>query len=261
MELPPLRRLEHPDIAEILVYPDITAAAQAAADRIAGLVREKPAAVITYATGQTMIPVYAALARIVAAGQADFRRTTAFHLDERYPCPETNPVSFAGYIRERVLIPFGIPATQAYLLNGAAADPAAEASRYNGLIARFDVDLTIVGFGPLPGVHIGFNEQGTPFDAETHYTELAAETKERDRNRGEEVINGAITLGPRTIFASRKIIGIAYGADKGDGLAKALYGPVSPAVVASGLRQPGVGEKTTIIIDEPAAGKLKTGNL
>lgn len=247
------RVISHPDIGDIRIYESMTRTAAAAAEFIRAFVHMNPQAVINYATGMTMIPVYTALAHAVAAGTVHFTDTTAFHLDERYPCQPSKPESFQRYITERVLLPLGISAGQAHLINGSAPDAAAEAKRYNEILSAHQLDISIIGFGPPPGVHIGFNESGTPWTAETHYTKLANETLIRDKNRGEEVIDGAITQGPKNIFSAKRIIGIAFGKEKGIGLKSALYGKISTSVVASGLRLPDVGPKTTLFIDEEAA--------
>lgn len=250
------RVLIHPEIGEIRIFPSESETALGAAEYIRAYVHMHPQAIINYATGQTMVPVYAALAHAVSAETVSFTETTAFHLDERFPCPTHKPESFSKYITERVVVPFGIPTSQVYLINGAAADADAEAKRYNELVTKFVLDISIIGFGPPPGVHVGFNESGSLWTDETHYTKLAPETMLRDKNRGEEVIEGAITQGPKNIFSAKQILGIAYGKEKGIGLKSALYGEITPKVVASGLRLPDVGTKTTLFIDESAASEL-----
>lgn len=263
--------IDHPEIAHILVFPTRELAAQAAANEIISVVRTSPTAAITYATGQTMEPVYDYLAEAVTNGLVDFNKTTVFHLDERYPCPPEDPTSFAGFILNRVVKPLGIPRSQAFLMNGLAPDPIAEARRYNEFLKSQPIRLAVLGLGPVDSVngrrvggHIAFNESGTPFESEVHYVaQLGGATLNRDRvERGEEVPVGAITQGPANIFQAEQILLVAYGTDKGKSLGYALYDNIGVHCATSGLRLPGVGGKVIIIIDQEAgSGLLETKSL
>lgn len=145
----------------------------------------------------------------------------------------------------------------AFYIDGTASNPEAEALRYGQLLSQQPIDLAIIGFGPLPDVHIGFNETGTPFSAGVHAVRLGVATLHRDRvERGETVSDFAITQGPANIFAANKIIGVAYGRDKGLALNQALYAEIGPHCSASGLRLSNVGHKVTLFIDSEAAAQL-----
>lgn len=250
-----LTEINHPDIKRILVLPDREMAANEAAGMIVGTVGDNPVAVISYATGETMIPVYAAVSRMTMERGVSFTTTTAFHLDEYYPAdPRRDDFSFVRYLRDRVFGPFGI--ATAFELDGMATDPVAEASRYDQLLQGYTVDLEILGVGP--GGHVGFNERGTLFNQRTAYVELGEETIRRDRiERNQGTPAYALTQGIANILEARQILLVAYGERKGKWLREALCGPIDSVCPASALRL--VGDRVTMVIDQEAAEVLQQG--
>lgn len=245
------RFILHQDIALIEALPTRDAVAEKAASIITNIVKKKPDAAITYATGNTMIPVYEKVATSIAAGEVSFARTKAFHLDEYYPCDEKEPHSFVSFLRKRVFEPFKVGIANE--INGNSLDPKTETSRYNSLLHEQPIDLAILGIGP--GGHIGFNERGTAFDEETHLTNLSEETVRRDQiERGQNSPKQAITQGIANILQAEQILVVAYGEEKGIWLHEALYGNVSTECPASSLRLS--GRKVTVLIDELAASQL-----
>jgi len=249
----PLYRIPHLEIRDIRVFADKTTAAKAAGEHIIAQVLQKPDSVITYATGNTMLPVYRHIAQQVEQRMVDFSQTSARHLDEYVGIRFTHPESFAGYILNEVIRPFHVPPNRSFLINGNSLNPASEAKWYNSAMKNPPADLVILGVGPHPGAHIAFNESGTNFTDETHIALLDRVTIQRDIDRGGEGFPSAFTQGPANIFAAKDIMLVAYGQDKGQALRRALTEPISEDCVASGLRLPGVGNKVTLFIDEAAA--------
>src|SRR3989339_2222078 len=126
-----MRILSHPEIARIESWESIDLTAVAAANVILESVREDPEAMITYATGNTMVPVYETTETIVNETDIPFHRTRAAHLDEYWPAnPDLDEFSFVRYLRDRVFKPLQIPLGQRFEIDGTAADPGEEALRY-----------------------------------------------------------------------------------------------------------------------------------
>ena len=251
--------INHPEISRIRVFPTPEEAARAAAEKIIGLVRVNPQAAITYATGDTMIPLYKTLAQAASERRIDFTKTKGFHLDEYHPCAPDEEHSFVKYLREKVWGPLGI--RDFHEINGLTRDPEAEANRYNELLlSRQPIDLVILGIGPgssetNSGGHIGFNESGTPFSAETHLAKLDITTVKRDRDeRGQNTSDKAITVGIANILSAKRIFLVAYGQNKGKALRESLWGDIGPQSPASALRLE--GHKVTLFIDEAAASQF-----
>lgn len=241
---PTAAKLPTREILDIQLYPTKSEAVNASATAIASIVRANPYAVITYATGNTQIPIYTKLAELVSNKEIDFSQTTAFHLDEYYPCGPDSPFGFVHYLKNLVFEPFHI--STIHTLNGLAKDAGEEAKRYNNLLTKHQPDLAILGIGP--GGHIGFNEPGSHLDSVTRLVKLSKETVDRDhRERKQNTPTQALTQGISNILSAKKIILNAFGEEKGKYLKEALYGKISPLCPASFLRL--VSEKVTIFGD------------
>lgn len=249
-----MRLLSHPEIARIETWPTVPLVAIAAANVVLETVQTNPRAHITYATGETMIPVYKEVEAIARHKTISFQDTTASHLDEYWPAdPCRDNFSFVKYLRERVFEPLRIPETQRYEMCGTATDPEQEAQRYEALLSKNPVALAILGIGP--GCHIGFNERGTSFGQRVHFTRLSEETIQRDHaERGLVTPEHVITQGIGNILEAQRILMVALGVGKSQYLQEALYGLISPDCPASALRE--VGKKVSIVIDAAAASVI-----
>lgn len=256
----PYIELPHAQIAHIEVYPTPTVTARAASEDIIRCIQSVGSPIVTFATGETMIPVYTHLGNAVRSGRVSLASIEARELDEYWPCAPTEPHSFVGYHRKHVWS-LGVPADHIHELDGTAADPEEEAKRYGAIVQARPADLMILGIGPWDetsqsGGHIGFNEPGTPFECGTHVARLHRLTIYRDRvGRHQETPDLALTQGIADILAARNIMLVAYGANKGTVLAHALYDPISVNIPASALRR--VGDRVTMYIDQDAASVVE----
>jgi glucosamine-6-phosphate deaminase len=148
---------------------------------------------------------------------------------------------------------------KAKIPDGMASDVAAEAARYEALIAATGgIDLLLLGIGT--NGHIAFNEPGSDFASRTREIRLDEATRIAEaRNFPDPALTPerAITIGIATILEARSILLIATGPAKAAALAAAIEGPIGPACPASALRLHG---NVRIICDEAAAAALANGN-
>lgn len=244
---------EHRPKLEILADRDAVAA-RAVALVVARIAKGGPTT-LGLATGATMTPFYARLAEAFAACSVSFRDVTSFNLDEHVGVPPDEPGSFRLYMHEHFLALTDMPEAGANFLDGMAPDLAAEAARYEALIAGAGgIDLQILGIGP--NGHIGYNEPGSEFALRTR--ELGLEDATRNGNRGSFPARAAppdraLTIGIGTILEARSILLLATGAAKAQAIAAALDGPVTTRCPASALRLHG---DVTILCDREAASLL-----
>ena len=188
----------------------------------------------------------------------DLRRAHIFQLDELVGVGPDDARSFHHLLREHFLSPTGHPAERTHLLDGAAADPAAEIVRHaRDLEDLGGADLAVLGIG-LNG-HVAFNEPGSTLDSPARQLELA-ETTVRSMNgafRDRETPRLGITLGLREIAASREVCVLATGASKADVLHALLTKEPTSALPASLLlSHPAV----TVLTDEPARAHLQASS-
>lgn len=228
----------------------------AAADAICTLLAEKPEAAIGLATGRTQEPLYAELLRRHRAGEVSFRRARCFHLDEYWRLPETSPQSMSHTLQAQFVAATDLPAGRFNRVNGMAADPAAEAARYEVEIRRAGgIDLQLLGLGT--NGHIGFNEPGSPHNSRMRLVQLTAETRAQNRDffpHGATVPAEALTMGIATILEARSILVLVTGASKAAALQAAVEGPINAACPASALQS---HADCTLLCDAKAAQGLK----
>src|SRR5689334_24137720 len=108
--------------------------ARRAASEVAGLCRSKPDAVLALPTGATPLGMYAELARLHREGRLSFRQARLFNLDEYAGLRPGDANSYAAYLRRNLLDHVDAAPDRVRLLQGDAADPAAECRAYDAAI-------------------------------------------------------------------------------------------------------------------------------
>jgi glucosamine-6-phosphate deaminase len=241
---------------EIRVFPTSEALAAAAARRVLDALRARPDVVFGLPAGRTPVGVYAALARLTAAGETDFSRATAFALDEFVGIDHSHPASFHRFIREHLIDPVGLPRDRFHGLDGAAADLQAECERYETAIEDAGgIGLQLLGIGG--NGHIGFNEPADALPASTHRVTLldATRTASAALFDGEitRVPREALTMGVGTILKADTVILLAAGEGKAASVERMVRGPITPRLPASFLQ---AHRSVEIFLDRAAASLL-----
>jgi glucosamine-6-phosphate deaminase len=236
----------------------------AVAEQVASLLladRLRPHRPLGLATGRTMAPVYAALARrlgqLEPALAAGVRESwCSFNLDEYVGLAAQDPASFAATMARQLVEPLGLAPGRVRLPDGRAADPEAEARRYGAAVARAGgIGLQLLGLG-LNG-HVGFNEPPCDAAAPCRCVALSAQTRAQNAagfgGDPEAVPRRAITLGLVEILSARRVLLVVTGAAKAAILRRALREPPTPELPASWLQQ---HPALTVIADAGAGAGL-----
>jgi glucosamine-6-phosphate deaminase len=238
----------------VTILPTPEAACARAAEMVAATLRAKPDAVLALPAGNTPRPVYAELARRRRDEGLSFARATAFTLDEYAGVAGDHPASFRRALRDELYRYVDLADERVHALDGQAADPDAECTRYERAIADAGgLDLCLLGIGG--NGHIAFNEPGSASDSRTRVVDLAAETRAAGAAAfGTDVVpSRALTMGIATILSARRCVLLAYGAAKAPIVARAIQEPPSPSLPASALQR---HADATFILDAAAASKL-----
>ncbi len=227
------------------VFPDGEQLSEAVADVLLDHLFLPQSLPLGLATGRTMVTVYAALRRRLAAlAPAERARLLAgwrsFNLDAYVGLPRHDPRSFAAEMEARLIAPLGLSPEQVALPDGLAADPQAEASRYSAALeAAGGVGLQLLGLGN--NGHVGFNEPPCEASQRCHVVELDAATRAQNApafgGDPEAVPRRAITLGLAEILAAQRILLVVSGASKGPILRRLLEEPPNAQLPASWLQQ------------------------
>lgn len=226
-----------------------------AANIISAQVIMKPDCVLGLATGSTPIGTYQQLVEWYEKGDLDFSQVTTVNLDEYKGLPRTNDQSYYYFMHQNLFDRVNVAPESTHLPDGMEPDSEKECARYEELIHSLGgVDLQLLGLGH--NGHIGFNEPGDAFEKETHCVNLQERTIEANKRffaSADEVPRQAYTMGIKTIMQAKKILVVVSGEDKADIVAKAFFGPVTPAVPASILQ---MHNDVTLVGDEAALSKI-----
>jgi len=205
---------------------------ECAAETVLSLVRREPAARLALPTGRTPLGLYAVLRGAAADRALDASRLRIFNLDEFVGLQATHEHSYAGYLQAQFVTPLGIAPDNVRLLDGTAADPAAECAAHELVIAAGGgLDLAILGLGA--NGHLAFNEPGCDWSAAGRVVELSARTRAAHREglaaNDTAPPELALTIGLPTLLAARAVLLLVGGAAKREALQRLITGAPDPA--------------------------------
>src|SRR5215831_9523158 len=127
---------------EIIIQPTAAEATAVAARVLAGLIRQKPAAVLGMATGGTPLALYRELISL----QLDWSRVTTFNLDEYVGISPQHPQSYHHFMWENLFRHVNIAVKSVHIPDGLAKDIPAFCERYEEKIrAAGGIDAQLLG--------------------------------------------------------------------------------------------------------------------
>lgn len=226
--------------------------AQKAAQRYVELLKEKPNAVLGYATGSTPLGLYGELVRLNKAGALDYKDVTTFNLDEYAGLDGEHDQSYRYFMNNNLFYHINIDLARTHVPSG--LDIAAAADYDAAIEEAGGIDLQLLGIGN--NGHIGFNEPGTPFGSKTHLVDLTPSTREANKRffaSIDDVPTQAVTMGVRTVMNAKAIILMAIGKGKAEIIRQTVLGPVTEEVPASVLQ---LHPNVEIYVDHEAASLL-----
>jgi glucosamine-6-phosphate deaminase len=231
------------------------------AQEIASLIKEKQdqnkKCVLGLATGSSPIKVYEELVRIHKEDGLSFENVISFNLDEYFPMDKSNIQSYFYFMHEHLFNHVNMLPENINIPNGAISidqlhqyciDYEMKIKALGGL------DFQLLGIGRTG--HIGFNEPGSHLNSGTriitlnHITRIDAAPSFFGI---ENVPRKAITMGIGTVKDAKRIVLLAWGANKKTILKKTIEGDISTTVPATYLQQHG---NTTFVLDEEASSEL-----
>ncbi len=244
-----------------LVHPSSASASAALAAEVGALVRERTAAgkdtVLGLATGSTPVPFYRELIRLHREEGLSFARVITFNLDEYYGLPRDHPESYFRFMRDQLFDHVDLDPTRIHIPDGTVPMESVydHCLDYERRIAEAGgLDVQILGIGRTG--HIGFNEPGSAADSRTRMITLDRVTRQdaaADFLGVANVPRSAITMGVGTILEAKRLVLMAWGANKASIVREAVEGKMTDQVSASFLQ---THPNATFLIDEAAASHL-----
>src|SRR6476469_9171152 len=242
---------------EVIVLPDAKEIGGVAADAVASLLNQKPAAVLGLATGSSPLAIYDELATRCDAGLISFAQARGFTLDEYVGLPADHPERYRTVIDTVFVsrVDFGPDAVQGP--DGLAADITDACAAYERAIQEAGgVDLQILGIGT--DGHIAFNEPGSSPASRTRIKTLTQQTRvDNARFFGgnlDAVPTHCLTQGLATILAARHVVLVATGTGKAEAVHHMVEGPVTALWPGSILQH---HPHVTVLLDGAAASRLQ----
>jgi glucosamine-6-phosphate deaminase len=179
------------------------------------------------------------LSALAVAPGIDWRRVTAFHMDEYIGLPAEAPQRFGNWLKSHLFDHIDIG--EAHILDP-RGDPESEAEAYAGLLDRGAIDFVCLGIG-VNG-HIAFNDPpladfNDPLSVRIVTLDEVSRRQQVDDKcftQLSDVPHRAITLTIPALMRARRLFCVVPGARKRDAVRAALTGPVSTACPASILR-------------------------
>jgi glucosamine-6-phosphate deaminase len=232
------------------------ASAAAASAIIRAVIEKDGAAGVVFAAAPSQNEFLAALR---GDASIDWRRVTAFHLDEYAGLPSGHPASFRRFLRERLMD--RVPVAAFHELAGDAPDLQAEADRYRQLLAERPAVLVALGIGE--NGHLAFIDPAEcDFDdpCDVRIVNLDDACREQQVHDGgfarvEDVPRRALSLTIPFFMRTPRVVVTVPGPAKARAVRDAIEGPISPACPASILRNhPGAA----IFLDGDSAALLES---
>ena len=181
------------------------------------------------------------LASLIQAGDIDWKRINAFHMDEYIGLRSDAPQGFGNFLKDRIFGKAGFKSVN--YLNGNAENIEAECKRYTGLLKAFPTDIVCMGIGE--NGHIAFNDPHVA-DFEDSETVKVVELDQRCRNQQvhdgcfktiSEVPTRALTLTIPALTAGRHIFCVVPGSTKTEAVTNTVKGDITTACPASILKK------------------------
>lgn len=231
------------------------AAAKDAATAIRQLLTTKPFVNIIFAAAPSQNEM---LLHLSVATGIDWSRVNAFHMDEYVGLHEDAPQRFGHFLEQAI---FGKQTfNTVYYINGNAADPAAECSRYAALLETHPVDLVCMGIGE--NTHIAFNDPhvadfNDPFMVKL--VELDEVSRRQQVHDGcfpsiEDVPTTAITLTVPELMRAAYIFCVVPGLNKAQAVYHTINSPVSALYPSTAMRH---HEQARLYLDLNSASLVK----
>jgi glucosamine-6-phosphate deaminase len=230
------------------------AAGQAVAQRMRVVLRQKGFIRVVFASAPSQNEF---LAELGAAPNLDWKRVTAFHMDEYVGLGSDAPQSFARFLQDHLFAK--VQPGAVHFLDGLAGDPEVECERYAKLLNQDSIDIVCAGIGE--NGHLAFND---PPYADFHDPKTVKVLSLALRSREQQVHDGcfprlevvpklALTMTIPALMAAGRVYCMAPGPTKAQAVRDTVQGPITAECPATILRQ---HKAATLYLDRDSAGLL-----
>lgn len=246
------------DKLRIEIHPSSEAAARAAAQKAAQLLRqlaaERDNIAAIFATGASQLEMLRAM---VGDCDVPWNRIDGFHLDEYIGLNANHPASFRRYLRDNLT--GRVRMRSFHEIEGDSPDPASVCRQYAEGLRGADPQLCLLGIGE--NGHLAFNDPGeADFNDPDDMKIVALDETCRQQQAAEgwfatpeDVPSRALTVTIPALFRVAHLVVTVPGTRKAQMVRRTLYGAVSPDCPATILR---LHRSATLYLDFESASEL-----
>lgn len=233
------------------IHPNAEAANAAAAELLADWLSRATTRNLMVAAGNTPIDLYGRIGRRRLSNP----QLRVFTLDEYVGVPAEDPRNCSNLLRSAVAAAWGIPPTRFFTVSSRPEEAPASITRHERrIVDAGGLDVIVLGLGQ--NGHLGFNEPGSEETSIGRIVDLEPSSVEANRKwfGGKYAPSRGVTVGLRTILATRRIMVLAFGPHKATAVKAMVEGSRHAACPASFLQG---HPQTWVFLDEAAASGLK----
>lgn len=244
-----------------IIFKDSVEPSIQVAREIASLIQRKnkknKPCILGLATGSSPIRVYEELVRLHKEEGLSFANVITFNLDEYYPMDKNNLQSYFYFMNEHLFNHIDILPENINIPNGKISNEELHeyCINYEAKIKSLGgLDFQLLGIGRTG--HVGFNEPGSHYNSVTRSITLDHITRVDAAPAFlgiDNVPRKAITMGIGTVMSAKRIVLLAWGANKADIVKKTIEEDITGEVPATYLQE---HNNTTFILDDEAASEL-----
>lgn len=230
------------------------AAAEAAAERLRELAKQKETVAVIFATGGSQMAMLKALTSIP---DLPWDKVVGFHMDEYLGISDQHPASFRRYLREQLTDK--VKMRQFYGVDGTKDNPEEICRKYAELLRQHNPQLCLLGIGE--NGHLAFNDPAEanfedPLDIKI--VSLDQQCRQQQVNEGwfsslADVPQQAITLTIPTLLRVPRLIATVPGERKAHIVHRTLTEEISTRCPATIMRK---HSNTTVYLDPASAAEL-----
>jgi glucosamine-6-phosphate isomerase len=234
-----------------IIYSDYEELSSKTADRIAEIIRNKPAALLCFPAGETSVGTFRHLIEMNNSGRISFKDCRIVGLDEWAHLGKMKSENCFSFLKKRLFDHIDYTPANLCFFDGEAEDLHSECIKTDDYIKKFGpIDMMLLGAG-MNG-HLGLNEPGTPFNLYSHVVTLDATTRKVGQKyfSGKVILTTGITLGVKYVLESEVVILQMNGTRKAEVAKRLIDSEISPVFPASVIKS---HANSFLLLDREAA--------
>jgi glucosamine-6-phosphate isomerase len=237
-----------------IIYNDYRELSVKTAEMIAGIVTDKPDALLCFPAGETSVGTFKHLIELNKKGRISFKQCKIVGLDEWAHIGEMRSENCFSFLKKHLFDHIDYSDANLCFFNGESTDLEQECIKTDNFIKKNGpIDMILLGAG-MNG-HLGLNEPGTSFDLFSHIIDLDETTKIVGQKyfSGKINLTTGVTIGIKHIMEAKTAILQMNSARKAEVARRLIESEISPAFPASIIKS---HLNSFLLLDKDAARHL-----